>query len=294
MEIIIAKNCGFCYGVKRALKLAKNVRRRARGKVFTLGDLIHNPRVISELEKEGIHSRADVDTIERGPVIIRSHGVPPEVIQKLKKKRVEVVDATCPIVKKIQRLVERLSRGPKELIIVGNRDHPEIMGLLGHSRGKAIIIENEAQVENLPWRKRRSVLAQSTQDIYVFSRVIAALLEKTESLEVYNTICLFTRSRQKSTSELASEVDVLFIIGGKNSSNTRQLFEISRRILPTTYLIENAGQIVPKLLRGAQKVGLSGGASTPPEDIEEAVRKIRKCFNPKCSSPRESIVQWQS
>lgn len=294
MEIIIAKNCGFCYGVKRAIKLARNVRSRARGKVFTLGDLIHNPRVISELEKEGIHSLADVERIESGPVIIRSHGTPPEVVQKLKKKKVEVIDATCPIVKKIQRLVERLSRGAKELIIVGNQDHPEIKGLLGYSRGKAIIIENEAQVEKLPWRKRRAVLAQSTQDIYVFSRVVAALLEKTESLEVHNTICLSTRSRQKSTSEMASRVDVLFIIGGKNSSNTRQLFEISRRILPNTYLVESADQIVPKLLRGARKVGLSGGASTPPQDIEEAARKIQKIFDMKRPWPRENIVQWQS
>lgn len=294
MEIIVAKNCGFCYGVKRALRIAKGVRSREPRKVFTLGDLIHNPRVIAELEKMGIHSLSDVDRIQSGPVIIRSHGVPPEVIKRLKKKKVEVVDATCPIVQKIQRLVDRLSRSGQELIIVGNRNHPEIKGLVGYSRGKGIIIEDETQVRSLPWRKKRAVLAQSTQDIFLFSRVVAALIEKTESLEVHNTICLFTRARQKSTSELASKVDVLFIIGGKNSSNTRQLHEISRRILPNTHLIENASQITARLLRGARKIGLSGGASTPPEDIEEAVLKIKKSFERLRPAQRENIVLWQN
>lgn len=294
MEIIVAKNCGFCYGVKRALRIAKGVRSREPRKVFTLGDLIHNPRVIAELEKMGIHSLSDVDRIQSGPVIIRSHGVPPEVIKRLKKKKVEVVDATCPIVQKIQRLVDRLSRSGQELIIVGNRNHPEIKGLVGYSRGKGIIIEDETQVRSLPWRKKRAVLAQSTQDIFLFSRVVAALIEKTESLEVHNTICLFTRARQKSTSELASKVDVLFIIGGKNSSNTRQLYEISRRILPNTHLIENASQITARLLRGARKIGLSGGASTPPEDIEEAVLKIKKSFERLRPAQRENIVLWQN
>jgi len=294
MDIIVAKNCGFCYGVKRALKMARSIRSRSAGKVFTLGDLIHNPRVISELEKRGIHSVDAVDRVEGGTVIIRSHGVPPQVIKKLQKKKVEIVDATCPIVKKIQRLVDRLSRKNRELIIVGNREHPEIKGLMGYSRGKGIIIEDETQVEGLPWRKKRAVLAQSTQDIFLFSRVVAALIERTESLDVHNTICLYTQARQKSTSELASHVDVLLIIGGKNSSNTRQLYEISKRILPSTHLIESANQINPRMLRRAKRIGLSGGASTPPEAIEEVVARIQRDFERQCQSQRENIVQWQS
>ncbi|MBM3284511.1 MAG: 4-hydroxy-3-methylbut-2-enyl diphosphate reductase, partial [Candidatus Aminicenantes bacterium] len=284
MDIIVAKNCGFCYGVKRALKMARSIRSRSAGKVFTLGDLIHNPRVISELEKRGIHSVDAVDRVEGGTVIIRSHGVPPQVIKKLQKKKVEIVDATCPIVKKIQRLVDRLSRKNRELIIVGNREHPEIKGLMGYSRGKGIIIEDETQVEGLPWRKKRAVLAQSTQDIFLFSRVVAALIERTESLDVHNTICLYTQARQKSTSELASHVDVLLIIGGKNSSNTRQLYEISKRILPSTHLIESANQINPRMLRRAKRIGLSGGASTPPEAIEEVVARIQRDFERQCQS----------
>ncbi len=293
MDIIIAKNCGLCYGVKRALELAKNTRHRQRGKVFTLGELIHNPQVIARLEKQGIHSVKSPGSIKTGLVIIRSHGVAPRVYEQLERKKIKVVDATCPIVKKIQRLVECLTDENKEVIIVGNRQHPETRGLIGYStRGKGRIIENEAQVQSLPRRKKRAVLAQSTQDSFLFGRIVAALVEKTDCLEVHNTICHSTQTRQKSTSELAGQVDTLFIVGGKKSSNTNKLYEISRRIQPNTYFIENASDITSPMLKGARKIGLSGGASTPPEVIEEAVARIRKIFNRQ--SQRESIVQWQS
>jgi 4-hydroxy-3-methylbut-2-enyl diphosphate reductase len=292
MDIIIAKNCGLCYGVKRALELAKSTRRRQPGKVFTLGELIHNPQVIAQLEKQGIQAIENPGPVTTGPVIIRSHGVAPRVYELLERKKIKIVDATCPIVKKIQRLVERLTQENKEVVIVGNREHPEIKGLIGYSRGKGRIIENEAQVQALPRRKKRAVLAQSTQDIFLFGRIVAALVEKTDCLEVHNTICHSTQTRQKSTSELAAQVDVLFIVGGKKSSNTNKLYEISKRIQPNTYFIENAGQITPQMLRGARKIGLSGGASTPPEAIEEAVARIRKSFDRQ--SQRENIVQWQS
>jgi len=292
MDIIIAKNCGLCYGVKRALELAKSTRRRRSGKVFTLGELIHNPQVIAQLEKQGIHSIENPGSVLTGPVIIRSHGVAPRVYELLERKKIKIVDATCPIVKKIQRLVERLTEENKEVIIVGNREHPEIKGLIGYSRGKGRIIENEAQVQALPRRKKRVVLAQSTQDIFLFGRIVAALVEKTECLEIHNTICHSTQTRQKSTSELAAQVDVLFIVGGKSSSNTNKLYEISKRIQPNTHFIEKAGQITPEMLRGAKIIGLSGGASTPPEAIEEAVARIRKSFDRQ--SQRENAVPWQS
>lgn len=292
MDIIIAKNCGLCYGVKRALELAKSTRRDRPGKVFTLGELIHNPQVIAQLEKQGIHAIEDPDSVTTGPVIIRSHGVAPRVYEQLERKKIKIVDATCPIVKKIQRLVERLTGENREVIIVGNREHPEIKGLIGYSRGKGRIIESEAQVQVLPRRKKRAVLAQSTQDIFLFGRIVAALVEKTECLEVHNTICHSTQTRQKSTSDLAGQVDVLFIVGGKNSSNTNKLYEISKRSQPNTHFIENAGQITPRMLRGAKKIGLSGGASTPHEAIKEAVARIRKSFDRQ--SQRENIVQWQS
>jgi 4-hydroxy-3-methylbut-2-enyl diphosphate reductase len=292
MEIIIGNNSGFCYGVKRALELARRTRRRRSGRVLTLGELIHNPGVIEDLKAMGIESADDARSLSDGTVVIRSHGVAPEVYEILRRKKIETVDATCPIVKKIQRLVERLAEHKESIIIVGNPEHPEIKGLIGYSLGRGKIIENEDQARSLPRRKRRAVLAQSTQDLFLFGLVVAALLEKTEELSVYNTICQSTQLRQKSTSELASRVDVLFIVGGKNSSNTNKLYQISKRILPNTYFIERASQITPRLLKGAKVVGVSGGASTPPEAIAEAVAQIRNSFERQ--SQRENRVQWQT
>jgi len=292
MDIIIAKNSGLCYGVKRALRTATDTRRKKKATVYTFGDLIHNPRVIADLESKGIHSLDDLNTIEEGTVIIRSHGASPEIYRLLDKKKIEIIDATCPIVKKIQKLVEDLAKKEEEIVIVGNKEHPEIKGLIGYSRGKGIIIENETQAKNLPQKKTRAVLAQSTQDLFLFQKVAAALIEKTEALKVYNTICQSTQTRQKSTSELASMVDILFIIGGKNSSNTRKLYQISRRILPNTHFIEKADQITPDMLKGVEKIGLSGGASTPPEAIQETVLKIKSCFSHQFR--REKNIQCQS
>jgi len=291
MEIIIAKNAGLCYGVKRALTLAKKVRQSNKGKVLTFGDLIHNPQVIDDLKRQGIESVGDLDRVDRGTVIIRSHGVSPEVYKKMKRKSIKVVDATCPIVRKIQKLVAQLAQGRAEIVIVGNRRHPEIQGLLGYSRGRACVVENEAQVECLPFRKKRAVLAQSTQDLYLFERIAARLLEKTETLTAYNTICSSTQTRQKSTSELASRVDTLFIIGGKNSSNTNKLYQISKRVLPNTHFIETASRITPAMLARAKRIGISGGASTPPEAIQQAVDKVKNSLKRK--SHQEMSVQCQ-
>lgn len=289
MEIIIAKNSGLCYGVKRALRIAKRTRLQKEGEVSTFGDLIHNPKVIDNLKEQSIHSTENLNKLHHGTVIIRSHGVSPEIYRMLEKKKIEIVDATCPIVKRIQRLVETLAKKEEEIIIVGNEEHPEIKGLIGYSKGNGIILENEKQVKNLPFKKKRAVLAQSTQDLFLFKRIVSALLEKTEHLKVFNTICDSAQTRQKSTSELASSVDTLFIVGGRNSSNTFKLYEISKRILPKTFFIENAEQITSRMLEGAKKIGLSGGASTPPEAIQEAVEKIKQGFIHQLQ--RENIVQ---
>jgi 4-hydroxy-3-methylbut-2-enyl diphosphate reductase len=293
MEIIIAENSGLCYGVKRALQLAKQTREQKKGAVVTFGDLIHNPRVITDLKSQGISSVSSLDPLAEGTVIIRSHGVSPEVYSLLDKKNIETVDATCPIVKRIQKLVEALAETEEEIIIVGNRQHPEIKGLIGYSKGKGLIIESEWEAQGLPQAKKRCIIAQSTQDLHFFGRVVAALLERTSELKVYNTICQSTQTRQKSTSELASKVDTLFIIGGKKSSNTLKLYQISKRILPNTHFIESADQITKDMLKNSEKIGLSGGASTPPEAIQEAVVKIKDLFKKKFTQT-EKIIPCQS
>ncbi len=278
MEIIIAEESGLCYGVKRALAMARRVRKAKSGNVVTLGNLIHNPRVIEDLEAEDITSVGEPEEIRSGTVVIRSHGVSPAVYRRLERRKIAVVDATCPIVKKIQRLVESLGRKRMEIVIVGDHEHPETRGLVGYSRGRGVVVETVAQAQALPARKARAVLAQSTEDIGLLERVAAVLMEKTKELTVYNTICDSTRTRQRATSELAGRVDALLIVGGRTSSNTAKLYEISKRIQPRTYFVENAGQITPAMLRGAEKIGISGGASTPPEAIQEAVEGIRRTF----------------
>jgi 4-hydroxy-3-methylbut-2-enyl diphosphate reductase len=292
MEIIVAKNSGLCYGVKRALRIAEETRKDKKGEIFTFGDLIHNPQVISDLERKHIFSTDDIRNLKQETVIIRSHGVSPEIYKLLKQKSTEIIDATCPIVKKIQKQVEFLSKTEEEIIIVGNKKHPEIKGLIGYSSGKGLIVENQEQAKRLPFKGKRSVLAQSTQDLSLFTEIIAILVKKTEELKVYNTICQFTQTRQKSTSELASCVDTLFIIGGKNSSNSFKLFQISKRVLPNTYFVENSEQITSDMLKGSKKIGLSGGASTPPEAIQEAAAKIKSSF--KHQIQREKSVQCPS
>ena len=292
MEVIVAENCGLCYGVKRALRIAKETRKMKKGKVFTLGDLIHNPRVVSELKSQGVVPTAKLEDIQEGTMIIRSHGVSPENYRLLAQKKIEIIDATCPIVKKIQKLVERLAKEKIEIILVGNRKHPEIKGLIGYSQKKGLIVENEDQARNLPYKKKRAVLAQSTQDLSLFKKIVSTLIEKTKELKVYNTICLSTQTRQRSTSELASRVDTLFIVGGKNSSNTNKLFHISKSILANTHFVESAEEIKSGMLKKAKKIGISGGASTPPEAIEEVVLKIKNSFNHH--TQRENVIQCQS
>ncbi len=292
MEIITAKHSGFCYGVRRALRIAKQTKKLNPGKVFTLGDLIHNPQVIADLKTHGINSIDYLEGFKAGTVIIRSHGISPEIYHKIKKNNLKIVDATCPIVKKIQQLVGALSQEEEEVVIVGDKEHPEIKGLIGYSKGKGIIIENEEQAKKVPQKKKRAVLVQSTQDIHLFYKVVSALHERTGELKIHNTICQLTQTRQKSTSELASTVDVLFIIGGRNSSNTAKLYKISKKILPNTHFIEKVDQITPAMLGRAKIIGLSGGASTPPAAIEAAAQKIKSNF--KHQLQRENLIQCQS
>lgn len=289
MEIIVAKNSGFCYGVKRALQLALATESKKSGHIYTWGELIHNPEVTRKLEARGIKVASSVSQLKAGDtVIIRSHGVSPSIYRELRKKRIKVIDATCPIVKKIQQTVEKLSRQPGELIIVGNRNHPEIQGLVGYSRNRALVVENEQEAEALPFRKKRMVLAQSTQDVKLFSRIVSILLEKTSELAVYNTICDATRVRQESTAELASQVEAMIIIGGRNSSNTNKLYEISRRLLQRTYLIESPDELKPEMIAGISRIGLSGGASTPPEVIKKTMTAIQHSL--KQNSKQEMVT----
>lgn len=275
MNIQKAKNSGFCFGVKRALTITRKTLEPKTGPVYSLGELIHNPQVLTELKNQGIKFENNPEKIHNSTVVIRSHGVGPDIYGVLKRNHNHIIDATCPMVKKIQNMVHSLAEEENEIIIFGSPSHPETRGLAGYSRETAVIIENEKQAAGLPHKRKRSVIAQSTQDIHTYKRIISALMDKTRELKVFNTICPSTVVRQKSTSDLASRVDVLFVIGGKNSSNSNKLYSIAKTILPRTFFIENAGQILSEMIKDAENIGLVGGASTPFEAIEEAEKKIK-------------------
>jgi len=292
MEIIIAKYSGLCFGVRRAIEIASSARTEYAGCVTTLGELIHNPRVIQELERRGIQSESDPDNIREGTVIIRSHGVSPSLTETLRQKNVKIIDATCPTVKKIHHLVAALAEKGNQIVIVGDPAHPEVVGIKGYSRNQAVICEKPEDAEALPFEKKRALVAQSTQSLALLRQIAGILISNTEELTVYNTICESTRNRQESIRQLAGDVDTMIIIGGKQSSNTRQLFRLARKIQPQTYFVETAEDITPEMIKGIHKIGLGGGASTPPEAIQEAVDKINSSF--ELQFQRENKGQCQT
>ena len=287
MRIRIADHSGFCFGVKRAIKIAREIRKQRKGKVSTFGDLIHNKRVVEELKREGIDSVDDISEIKEGTIIIRSHGVSPAIIDELEKKQVEIIDATCPFVKRIQRLAKKIVDSGYELIIAGDPNHPEIRALIGYTNGEGIIINNLQEIKNLRKKSKRAIIAQSTQDINFFKEIVSKFIDITNELRVLNTICDSTRIRQKSTSKLASEVDIMFIVGDKKSSNTNKLFKIAKEIQPKTYFIENANDIKPEMVDSYEEIGISAGASTPQDLIDEVINKIKGIKSNKCYGERE-------
>ena len=289
MKITIAENTGLCYGVRRALDIVRRARAAGDGPVTTLGELVHNPRIAADLGRRGVRTAASPGAVRKGTVVIRSHGVPPEVPGRLARRGLEVVDATCPIVRGIQELVAGLSGGGREVVLVGNPGHPEVLGLLGHGRGRIVLVEDEAGARALPWRRARAVLAQSTQDEDLFGRIVGALAQRTGELVVHNTICGSVRSRQRAAAGLAGRVDVMLVVGGRSSSNTAKLLAVARRVQPRAFLVEDASGVRPAMLRGARSVGIAGGASTPPEVLREVMERIQRTNAHKY--PREKRVQ---
>lgn len=244
--------------------------------IYTLGPLIHNPQVVRKLEKMGIHPVSTVDETQGGMLIVRSHGVPPQVLEKAVAQGMEIIDATCPFVKKAQRKVAELAEEGFIVLIIGDRHHPEVQALLGYGKGKARFLEEVVPGEAF---SRVGIVCQTTQSRESLDQGVIEVLETMgsvlEELRVCNTICESTQVRQRECRALAEFSDLVIVVGGKNSANTTRLAEISRSILGETYHIEGAEELDPRWFRGKKRIGVTAGASTPDWIIGEVVEKIK-------------------
>lgn len=271
----MAKSAGFCFGVKRAINLAFSTAKK-KGKVSSLGPIIHNPQVVERLKLSGVQEKESLDEIEEGTVILRSHGVSPEVMEKVKSRGLEIVDATCPFVMRSQEFVRRLAEEGYFILIVGDRRHPEVQGIMGQAKRKVLVIDSPEGLKGLKRKKRIGVVTQTTQTLANLSEIVAQVLERAQEVRVLNSICSATAQRQSESRELAEKVDCMLVVGGYNSSNTNKLAEICQRVNPHTYHIEEAGELNPSWFEGAKSVGLTGGASTPSWLINEVIKKVRE------------------
>ncbi len=279
-KVLLAEKAGFCFGVKRAMAIAEQTARTSSSKpVYTFGPLIHNPQAVSYLESIGIHPVDSLDAIAPGKLIVRSHGLPPQLITSAQNKGFEIIDATCPFVRRAQDLAKTLLSKDYLVAVIGEADHPEVIGIVGHTGGKAIIIENVEDIKQLQGKQKIGIVTQTTQSIEYFKLVVSHILEFGKEIRIFNTICSATKERQEATLKLAAKADIMFIIGGKNSANTTHLTQLSQATGKPTYHIETAHEIKPHWLEGKKIVGISAGASTPSYVIKEVVDHLGSMKN---------------
>lgn len=275
MKVILANQAGFCFGVKRATQMAFEVAGKDQ-RTYTLGPIIHSPQVVGRLEELGISVLDSLDSLEKGTIIIRSHGVALKEINEAKHKGLDIVDATCPFVKKAQEHVKSLSEAGYAVVVVGDADHPEVQGIVSYGGEKVFVVASGEDVKKLPKMNKIGVVAQTTQAFENLKNVVSECLLRGGEIRVYNTICDATAVRQEEAKKLASSVDCMLVVGGFNSANTRRLFEVCTEIQSHTYQIETAEEIDPAWFKGAERVGVAAGASTPKWIIDEVMNKIEE------------------
>lgn len=274
--IQLAENSGFCFGVKRAIKLALDSTETYPGAV-TLGPIIHNPQMVEKLEQEGINCVNSLEEIQGRPVIIRSHGISKHEMELLEAQRIQIIDATCPYVAKTHEIAQMVNKEGYVTVILGNKDHPEVIGLRSYLMGETLVVNSVKELPDKAFRKV-SVICQTTQNLESLQELVQKLVSQNIEVRVFNTICNATNIRQESTRKLAMESDVMIIIGGKNSSNTKMLARLSENYTKT-YHIETAEAIEKEWFIGHEHIGISAGASTPDWIIIEVYNKIKNIVN---------------
>lgn len=273
MEVILAGHLGFCYGVKRAIEIARQ-NASTDGTSSTLGPIIHNPQMVERLRSEGVGTVGSLDEMEDGLVIIRSHGVGPKVYEEAESRGLELVDATCPHVKKAQLSAKLLSEEGYTVVIVGEKNHPEVKSIFEWTAHGAHIIETEAEAEALPRIGKLGIVSQTTFSGEKFRSIVSCLLEKSREIKILRTICTATDLRQEAALELAENVDIMIVVGGKNSANTSRLAQLCA-IKCKTYHIETAAELQEDWMKDVNKIGITAGASTPDWIIKEVYKQCQ-------------------
>jgi len=279
MEVLIAEYAGFCFGVKRAVKLAFTAASRKGENVHTLGPLIHNPQVVGRLMEEGVKKVDTLSAISNGTVILRSHGVSsPQVVADAEAKGLTVIDATCPFVTNAQRYARQLVDEGYQVVVIGDRHHPETQSVVGHAGGEVLVTESFDEIQkwlNRFSKKRVGIISQTTQTFKAFSDIVVQCLKICEEVKIFNTICYATDERQSAAKKIAVDVQAMVVVGGRNSANTTHLADICREEGIPVYHIETAEEIHDNWFLGIQKTGVTAGASTPDWIIDDVVQRLR-------------------
>ncbi len=274
MKIEKAKSYGFCFGVKRAVEIAEESKN-----AVTLGPLIHNPLEIERLAQNyNVKFVESLDGIDKNVkrVIVRTHGIPKEKLQNLREKNVEIIDATCPFVKKPQEIVEEMSELGYDIVIFGDKNHPEIQGVMSYSvHNRVYVILDPKELKNIKLKEHVATVAQTTRKINDYLKITGYLIQNYKEVRVFNTICNATFENQDAVRKLAKKADIMIIIGGKNSSNTKQLYNIAKEY-SDAYLVESEDELKKEWFRGKKHCGISAGASTPEWLVEKIISKIKE------------------
>jgi len=277
MQVLLAEEFGFCFGVERAVEMVEGALDEG-ARVRTLGPLIHNTQEIQRLEAEGVRTiNAPAEVSDGETAVIRAHGVTPEVQRELEGRAERVIDATCPFVTKVQKLAERAAAEGRDVVVVGNPDHPEMIGVRGYAPEHAHVVRDASEVAELPPLHAPLVVSQTTLKLSTFLEAADAVRARADSEpQVVNTICSATRDRQDAARALAGHVDAFYVIGGRHSSNSLKLLSVCKEQCEKSFLIETTDEINPEDLRGAERVGVTAGASTPNWLIEQVVARLRE------------------
>jgi (E)-4-hydroxy-3-methyl-but-2-enyl pyrophosphate reductase len=270
IEVIRTKNCGFCFGVRRAVKTVLKERARQAGCIYTLGPLLHNPQVVEELRNQNIVPVSDIGAVRDGIIAYRSHGILKQEEEYIRRQRLTAIDTVCPFVKRVRKCAMLLRKEGYKVVIVGDPDHPEVKSVLSYLDNDGIVLQNPSFIES----NKVGVVSQTTQDQATYVGIVQALVGKAEELRAFNTICDSTRLRKDEAVALAGSADVMLVVGGRNSANTTKLFHLVKNVQPKSYHIETEEELKPEWFTGAVKVGITGGTSTPDSIIEKVEKRV--------------------